>query len=127
MDNLQQILTALIQEIDTLVEAKVNLKIEEIKKGYAKKQQPLMNVQEAAVYLNLSVKTVYRYVHLNKLSHFKPGNINSKNGMTSGKNCRLFFQKAELDKYLLNETNHFYSDDEIEHQADTRIARSKFL
>jgi excisionase family DNA binding protein len=123
--NIEQILKALVNEIDSLVEQRVNLKIAELKKGYAKKEQRLMNVQEAAAYLNLQPTTIYKYVQLGKLNFYKPSQRRNKNGCEPAKNTRLFFKRDELDNYLLNEDYHYYSEEELDKQAQTRIAKSR--
>lgn len=123
--NLENIMSAFLKEIDLLVEQKVNERINDVKKGYAKKVQPLMTVQEAASYLNLSPKTVYKYVQIGKLSFFKPSQRRNKNGYEPAKNTKLFFKREELDKYLLNENYHYYSEEELEMEAHTRIAKRK--
>jgi excisionase family DNA binding protein len=123
--NLEQILSALMNEIDNLVDQKVNQKLAELKKGYAKKVQPLMTVQEAANYLNLSPKTIYKYVQTGKLNYYKPSQRINKNGIETAKNAKLFFKKDELDNYLLNEDYHYYSEEELDKQAQTRIAKSR--
>lgn len=119
---MHNILTAFMREIDIIVEKRLNDKLEEIKKVFLKKQQPLLNAQEAANYLNMSVKSVYRYVQLGKLSYYKPAQINYNSGKTSGKNTKIFFKLEELNNYLLNEDNHYHSDEEI-----CKLAQSKLI
>ncbi len=123
--NLEILITAFMKEIDSLIEQKINQTIVDMKKVYAKKEQPLMTVHEAAVYLNLSPKTIYKYVQIGKLNYYKPNQRRNKNGHEPAKNTRLFFKRDELDKYLFNEDYHYYSEEDLDIQAQTRIAKSR--
>ena len=121
-NNLEQILTLLVNEIDIIVDSKVDKKMSELKKSSVKHEKPLLTVSEAAEYLCLSPKTIYKYVQTGKLNYYKPNQIMNKNGFESAKNTKLLFKKSELNDYLLNEDYHYYSDNNLEQEANTRIA-----
>ena len=51
----------------------------------------LLNVQEAASYLRISVSTLYRWVHQKKIKHVKIGS-------------RVLFSQEYLDEFINNNT-----------------------
>ncbi|MBL7813247.1 MAG: helix-turn-helix domain-containing protein [Bacteroidetes bacterium] len=51
------------------------------------KEDPLLNIEEAAAYLKIPKKTIYQYTSNRKLIPLKPGR-------------RLLFRKSDLDNFL---------------------------
>jgi excisionase family DNA binding protein len=71
---------------------------------------PFMNIQEVAEFLNLSVPTIYGYVHKQAFPHYKAGK-------------RLNFKKSELIEWILSSRRKSLT--EIETEAESYITRTR--
>ena len=74
------------------------------------KVKDLLNIQEAASFLNLSKATLYSKVHKRELPFMKQGN-------------RLYFSRMELTDYI--KSGKVLSDKEVEEQADNYLSNYK--
>jgi len=72
-------------------------------------QKPVLNFQEASLYLEVSSSHLYKLTSKRAIPHFCP----------SGK--KLYFKREELDLWLLR--NKQLSTDEIEQQAETFLSK----
>ncbi|MCF8293993.1 MAG: helix-turn-helix domain-containing protein [Chitinophagaceae bacterium] len=88
------------------------LEIKEIKYHAASgiNSNELMNIQQVAEYLSLSVPTLYGYTSHMEIPHMK-------------RNKRLYFRKAEIDEWLLKSRRK--TREEIEKKADNYTRRRK--
>ena len=76
----------------------------------AEKKKDLLNIQEAAEFLNLSKSTLYNKVNKRELPVMKKGK-------------RLYFSRAELTDYI--KSGKVLSDREIEEQTNNFLSNSK--
>jgi len=72
--------------------------------------EKLLNIQEAAIYLSLSVPTIYSKVSKRELSFMKRGK-------------RLYFSQTELLEYI--KTGKVKSNNEIKEEAENYLAKRK--
>lgn len=70
----------------------------------------VLNIDEAALFTGLSVGHIYRLTSGKQIPHFK-------------KNRRLYFKKAELEEWLLD--NKILTESEIQSRASTYTAIHK--
>jgi excisionase family DNA binding protein len=85
------------------------LEIKEIKSSYSASRSSsneLMNIQEVAEYLSLSVPTLYGYTSHMEIPHMKRGK-------------RLYFRKNEIDEWLLK--SRVKTRSEIEEEAINKM------
>jgi excisionase family DNA binding protein len=73
---------------------------------------PMLNIHQAAEFLNLTVPTIYTYVHEGKIPHYKP---------TGGK--RLYFSKHELREWIKAGRKKTLA--EIEAEAEQYLTKKK--
>ena len=64
----------------------------------------ILNPQQAAEYLNISLSTLYKYVHKKVIPYYKPRNKN------------IYFLESELRNYVLS--NRIPSDSELQQKAE---------
>jgi excisionase family DNA binding protein len=89
---------------------KIEKSIEELKnqnKESKIKVQELLSCVELAEYINLKVSTIYSLVHQKKIPYYKKG--------------KLYFNKSEIDKWILESPHKTISDLNIE--ADEYLFR----
>lgn len=72
-------------------------------------QKPVLNFQEAMLYLEMSDSHLYKLTSKRAIPHFCP----------NGK--KLYFKREELDTWLLR--NKQYSTDEIQEKAETFLSK----
>ena len=85
MENLFEIIIQRLDAIERLlIEIKTGKQIESVPVFYANE---LMNVQQVADYLTLSVQTIYGLVHKMEIPNFKRGK-------------RLYFKRTEIDDWI---------------------------
>ena len=82
-------------------------RIESFLTDQADEQERPLTLDEAARHLDLSKSFVYKLTSSGKLTHYKTGK-------------RLYFRRADLNSYLLQ--NRVRLADEIEAEAATRVA-----
>ncbi len=82
-------------------------RLDRIESLLAGQQEKPLTLQEAAAYLDISQSYLYKLTSTQQIPHFKP----------RGK--RVYFLKADLDSYLLQ--NRVKPVDEIEMEAATRV------
>jgi excisionase family DNA binding protein len=70
----------------------------------------LMNVQQVAEYLSLSVQTIYGFVHKMEIPNYKRGK-------------RLYFKRTEIDNWIGQSRRKTMS--EIEQEASTYLDRKR--
>ncbi|MBU1371370.1 MAG: helix-turn-helix domain-containing protein [Bacteroidetes bacterium] len=78
-------------------------KIERLLESQTLLQKEVLNLNESALYLELSTSHLYRLTSTNCIPYYKP----------NGK--KLYFKRTELDQWLLR--NRVISNDEIETQS----------
>ena len=83
-------------------------RLDRIESLLAEQQEKPLTLLEAAAYLDISQSYLYKLTSTQQIPHFKP----------RGK--RVYFLKADLDSYLLQ--NRVKPVDEIEMEAATRVA-----
>lgn len=71
-----------------------------------------MTTSEAAEYLGVSMPTIYRYIHLRTVPHYKPK-----------KSRRVFFKKSELDAFMLD--GRVASADELDSKAADYLVQGR--
>ena len=69
----------------------------------------VLSVNEAYVYLNVSISWLYKLTHLKKIPHYKP------NGKL------IYFKKSDLNIWLLR--NRVSSQEEIERKAEEYVTK----
>jgi len=74
---------------------------------HVKQEKTFISVQEAAIILDLSVQTVYHYIHQRRIPYYKP----------NGRN--VYFKKGELEEYI--ERHRIKSDEELDELASNYI------
>lgn len=67
--------------------------------------RPFLSIGEASDYLGISKATLYHYTHHRILKHYK----------VRGK--KIYFLKADLDDFIMNESNIVKSNKQIEGDA----------
>jgi len=77
-------------------------KLEILKNVLLKKDKPFLTIDEASEYIGLSKNTIYRYVSMNIINHYK----------LQGR--KLYFRIHDLDDFILNEKNKIFNTREIE-------------
>ncbi|WP_298288101.1 helix-turn-helix domain-containing protein [uncultured Lutibacter sp.] len=102
-ESLPQVVQELKAQIDILT-----ISIESAKT--AEKKNDLLNIEEAAKFLNLSKSTLYNKVNKREIPHMKQGK-------------RLYFSRMELISYI--KSGKVLSDREIEEQTDNFLSNSK--
>jgi len=102
-DSLPQAVEALNAKVDNLTMLLQSKKPTE-------KVNDLLNIQEAAIFLNLSKATLYCKVNKRELPYMKQGK-------------RLYFSREELTNYI--KSGKVLSDKEIEENADNFLSNSK--
>ena len=68
-------------------------------------EKPFLTLYEASEYLGLARSTLYSYVRKKTLPYYKP------NGRI------VYFKLEDLNNFVLNESSHYRSQDEIKKQA----------
>jgi excisionase family DNA binding protein len=101
-DSLPQVVQELNSKIDN-----ITMLLESAKP--AEKKNDLLNIQEAANFLNLSKSTLYNKVNKRELPVMKQGK-------------RLYFSKTELVDYI--KSGKILSEKEIEDQTDNFLSNS---
>lgn len=102
-DSLPQV----VQELNTKID-NITMLLESA--NPAEKKKDLLNIQEAAEFLNLSKSTLYNKVNKRELPVMKQGN-------------RLYFSRMELTGYI--KSGKVLSDREIEDQANNYLSNYK--
>ena len=74
-------------------------------------QQQVMSLDQACTYCSISKSYMYKLTSAQKIPHFKP------------QNKAIYFKKAELDEFLLQ--NRIQTTDEIEEQASNYLLRNR--
>ena len=74
-------------------------------------KKEVLNLNEAAAYLDISASHLYKLTSQKQIPHFCP----------QGK--KLYFNRAELDQWL--QRNRQYSEDEIDQMANDYITRNR--
>jgi len=74
-------------------------------------KKEVLNLNEAAAYLDISASHLYKLTSQKQIPHFCP----------QGK--KLYFNRAELDKWL--QRNRQHSEDEIDQMANDYITRNR--
>lgn len=101
----------IIQRLDSierlLIEIKTCPRIENVPTGNGNE---LMNVQQVAEYLSLTVQTIYGFVHKMKIPNFKRGK-------------RLYFKRSEIDDWIGQSRRKTMA--EIELEASTYLVRKR--
>lgn len=92
------------------MEDQILQKLNRIEKLLSGSQKQILNVDDLINYTGYTRSTIYKLVHKNIISYYKP------NGKT------LFFNKKEIDHWLLQNRNK--SDSEIEKEAQDYINNS---
>ena len=75
-------------------------------------RKPIMDIKEASKYLSISSKTMYKWIQEKKIPCYRP----------SGK---VYFKLQELENFIFNENTRYMSEEEMEREAETRIALMK--
>jgi excisionase family DNA binding protein len=68
-----------------------------------------MNIAEVSKYLSVAISTVYKYIQKNRIPFYR-------------KDKKVFFKRSDVDFYVLDSENRFFSMSELESEADTWIA-----
>jgi len=76
-------------------------------------ERPFMSLSEAVVYTQFKRASLYHFCHLRILRFFKV------------RNRKVFFLKADLDDFILNENNLVKSNKMIEEEAAKHISTIK--
>ncbi len=72
-----------------------------------KQEKKFISVQETAIILDLSIQTVYHYIHQRRIPYYKP----------NGRN--VYFKKEELEAYI--QRHRIKSDEELDELASNYI------
>ena len=108
MENPFEIIIERLDAIERLLyEIKTGKQIESVPVVYANE---LMNVQQVAEYLSLSVQTIYSLVHKMEIPNSKQGK-------------RLYFKRSEIDEWISQSRRK--TRVEIEQEASNYLLRSR--
>ena len=105
-NDLPKVVTLLTKEVSELK----RLLIDNQEQKQAQKEERLLNVQEAAQFLNLTVPTIYSKVSKAELPYMKRGK-------------RLYFSSTELMDYLRDGRKK--SNAEIQHEVESYLSNNK--
>jgi excisionase family DNA binding protein len=100
----QGIIEAIYQPVE-----EISAKLGRLEKDSIKQEKPFLTIDEASKYLGISKNTIYQYTFKGKIPYHK----------LHGR--RLYFNKNDIDNFILNKNNRYKSNDEIESKAFTRV------
>lgn len=91
----------------------IHQKLDHIKKLNLSKLKPFLSAEEAAVYLGISINTLYQYTSKNKIPFYKKDRL-------------LRFSTEDLDEFILDPRDRYKSQSEIEAEATSKAISNRF-
>jgi len=95
------------QKLNNSIE-EINSKLDKIQKLVLDKVKPFLNMDECSAYTGIPKATIYGFVSKGIIPFHK---LNGK---------RTYFDKDEIDRFILNSKNRYKSNSEIEAEASQR-------
>ncbi|GAA4851110.1 helix-turn-helix domain-containing protein [Algivirga pacifica] len=75
----------------------------------------VMGVEDVAIYLGVSLPTVYRYISTGELPHFKKPGVR-----------KVYFRRTEIDQHFLSKSNRVPCSMELKQMAKMAILKHKY-